>query len=97
MNEINAATKGDGNIWVRGLYMLLFVLFYSVAEFVLMVVVVVQFGYRVLNNENHPRILALGAAIALYIYLVLRFLSFNSDEMPYPFSDWPDPDTAEGE
>ena len=95
MNEVSNETQRDDNIWMRGLYMLLFVLFYSVAEFVMGAVVIVQFGYRVLNDENHPRLLALGAGIALYIYQVLRFLSFNSDEMPFPFSDWPEGDAEE--
>jgi hypothetical protein len=77
-------------IWLRGLYMLLFTLLYSVAEFVLGAVVVVQFGYRVFNEQNQPRLLALGAAVASYIYQVMRFLSFNTEVKPYPFSEWPE-------
>ncbi len=91
MSELSTETNGDDDtIWIRGLYMLLFALFYSVAEFVFAVVVLVQFGYRVFTDESHPRLLALGSALSHYIYQVLRYLSFNTDEKPYPFSEWPE-------
>lgn len=95
MTNENSETETGQSIWVRGLYMLLFVLFYSVAEIVMGVVVIVQFGYRLFNEENHPRLLRLGAAIASYVYQVLRFLSFNTEKMPFPFSDWPEGEAAE--
>ncbi len=90
MNDVTTETKeGDSTIWIRGLYMLLFALFYSVAEFVFAVVVLVQFGYRVFNEQSHPRLLELGASLSRYIYQVLGYLSFNSEEKPYPFDEWP--------
>ena len=90
MNEISTEDNGEESIWIRALYMLLFVLLYSVAEIVMVAVVLVQFGYRLINDEYHPRLQALGAAISSYIYQVLRYLSFNSETMPYPFNDWPE-------
>ena len=95
MSKLSDERGESGGIWVRGLYMLLFVLLYSVAEFVMMAVVLVQFGYRVFNDVSHPRLLALGGGISSYIYQVLRYLSFNSEVMPYPFSDWPDGETPD--
>lgn len=95
MNEISNEEPKDERIWIRGLYMLLFALFYSVAAYVMVVLVLVQFGYRAIYDECHPRILSLGEAISLYLYQVLRFLSFNTEVMPYPFSDWPQPETKE--
>lgn len=96
MNDMTNDEGGGESIWVRALYMLLFALLYSVAEFVMLAVVLVQFGYRVLNDESHPRLLSLGAAIASYIYQVLRYLSFNTEVMPYPFSEWPQGEGDDG-
>ena len=90
MSDEIIEVKEQNSIWIRGLYMLLFALLYSVAELVLWTVVLVQFGYQVFNDENHPRLLELGASVARYIYQVLRFLSFNTEVMPFPFSDWPE-------
>jgi hypothetical protein len=90
MQESNGEERVAETIWKRGLYMLLFALLYSIAEFVMVAVVLVQFGYRLFNDECHPRLLALGASLASYIYQVFRYLSFNTEVMPYPFSGWPD-------
>lgn len=90
MQQSMRSEKVAGTIWGRGLYMLLFALLYSVAEFVMAAVVLVQFGYRIFNDECHPRLLALGASLASYIYQVFRYLSFNVEVMPYPFSEWPE-------
>ena len=90
MNEVTTQEGGQQSIWIRALYMLLFALLYSVAEFVMVAVVLVQFGYRVFNETPHPRVLSLGATVSSYIYQVLRYLSFNTEVMPYPFSEWPE-------
>ena len=95
MNDMTKDEGGGESIWVRVLYMLLFVLLYSVAEFVMLAVVLVQFGYRIFNDECHPRVLRLGADVSSYIYQVLRYLSFNTEVMPYPFSEWPQGEMAD--
>jgi hypothetical protein len=87
--------RATATIWKRGLYMLLFALLYSVAEVVLAAVVVVQFGYRVINEVNHPRLLTFGAALSRYLYQVFRFLSFNSERLPFPFDEWPEGEAPE--
>jgi hypothetical protein len=87
-NEIKENLKQQ-TIWLRGLYMLMFALFYSVAEFVLFAVVVVQFLLKLFTGKNNPRLLMLGQSLATYIYQVLQFLTFNSEYQPYPFNEWP--------
>jgi hypothetical protein len=87
-NEIKENLKQQ-TIWLRGLYMLMFALFYSVAEFVLFAVVVVQFLLMLFTGNSNPRLLMLGQSVATYIYQVLQFLTFNSDYQPYPFNEWP--------
>ncbi len=74
---------------MRLLYMLLFVLIYSVAEFLLAVVVLIQIGFVLITGERNQKLLELGASLGLFIYETLRFLTFNSEKKPFPFSDWP--------
>lgn len=75
--------------WVRGLYMLLFAVLYSVAEAVLTVVVLFQFGSRLITGEVNSRLLEFSEGLASYIYQIVRFLCFNSDDHPYPLGPWP--------
>jgi len=77
-------------IWIRGLYMLMFSLCYSIAEFVLIAVVIVQFLLKLFTGNSNPRLLKLGQSLATYIYQIIQFLTFNSEYLPYPFAEWPD-------
>ena len=75
--------------WMRGLYMLLFAIFYSIAELVFFAVVVFQFLLNLFTGNSNPRLLKLGQSIATYAYQVLQYLSYNSNYQPYPFGAWP--------
>ena len=87
-NEIKENLKQQST-WMRGLYMLMFALFYSVAEIVLFAVVVVQFFFKLFTGQTNPHLLILGQSIATYIYQIIQFLTFNSDYQSYPFGPWP--------
>jgi len=87
-NEIKENIKQQST-WMRGLYMLMFALFYSIAEFVLIAVVVAQFLFKLITGQTNPRLLMLGQSIASYIYQVMQYLTFNSDYESYPFNPWP--------
>ena len=78
-----------GDTWVRGLYMLLFAVIYSVAEVVLVVLAVFQFISRLITNRVNERLLKLGQQLSTYLYQLLLFFTFNSEERPYPFAAWP--------
>ncbi len=75
--------------WMRGLYMLLFSIFYTIAELILFAVIIFQFILKVLTGDTNDRLRKLGQSISTYIYQVLQFLSFNSEQHPYPFGAWP--------
>lgn len=75
--------------WMRGLYMLLFLVFYTLAELVVGAVVVFQFLSRLITGEVNERLLQFGQQLSRYLYDTLRFFTFNSEEKPYPFSPWP--------
>lgn len=75
--------------WKRGLYMLLYAVFYTLAEIVLAAVVVFQFLLQLFTGETNERLRKLGQSISTYAYQVLVFLTFNSEYHPYPFGAWP--------
>jgi len=81
--------------WMRGLYMLMFSVFYSIAEIVLFSTVVLQFLLKLLTGETNPRLEKLGQSIATYIYQIIQFLTFNSEYQVYPFGAWPKGEPSE--
>ncbi len=80
--------------WIRALYVILFTLIYSVTEIVIVAVVVVQFGFVLISGDRNQKLLDFGASLSKFIYQILQYVTFNSEDMPFPFSDWP---SANGE
>lgn len=75
--------------WFRVLFVLLFAVIYSVAEIVIVTVVLLQFGFVLITGERNKKLLDFGANLSTFVYQILRYVSFNTDERPFPFTDWP--------
>ncbi len=80
----------DQSTWMRGLYILLFAVIYSVTEIVIGLVVIIQFLFVLITRQANEKLLELGASLSTYIYQILSYVTFNSDERPFPFSDFPE-------
>jgi hypothetical protein len=87
-DELKAHLKERGT-WLRGLYMLLFAIFYTIAEVVITAIVIFQFLLALFTGSSNERLLKLGQSLSTYVYQILQFLTFNSDYHPYPFGAWP--------
>ncbi len=83
--------------WIRGLYMLLFSIFYTIAEVLLVAIVVFQFALKLVTGDSNEPLRRLGQSIGTYIYQIIQFLTFNNDFHPYPFGTWPKGALNEGE
>jgi hypothetical protein len=77
------------NTWGRALFMILFGIIYSVAEVVLVAVVVIQFLFVLFTSEKNARLLGFGKELSTFIYQVFLYQTFNTEEKPFPFADWP--------
>lgn len=76
--------------WLRLVFMLLFVVIFYVAEMVLFAVAALQFLWKLFSGEVNERLTSFGANLAEFLRQVVLFLTFNTEDMPFPFSDWPD-------
>jgi hypothetical protein len=86
-----------GETWVRALYMVLFGVIYNVAEIVLLAVVVLQFVLTLLTGKTNARLLSFGDALSTYVYQIFRFLTYNTEDKPFPFGPWPSTDEPQGQ
>ena len=89
MNKQLKANLTSSSTWQRGLFILLFAVLWSLAEIVLTAVTVFQFGSRLLTGSVNRRLLNFAQGLATYLYQVALYVSFRSDERPYPFDVWP--------
>ncbi len=80
----------SGVTWMRGLFMLVSCVLASVALFAGGVIVVLGFFWVLFTGAVNDEIKAVGQSVATYIYNISRFLTFNTDERPFPLGGaWP--------
>ncbi|MGV6851432.1 MAG: DUF4389 domain-containing protein [bacterium] len=89
MSDNKPNCLNDGNIWCRLGYTALFGLIYSMADMVLVILVITQFCFLVFSGDKNKELARFGQQVSDYLYAILRFLTFNSDERPFPFAEWP--------
>ena len=79
----------EKGVWRRALYMLLFIVIYWVVEIVVIAVVILQFLLNLFTGKKNNYLLEFGQDLSRYIYQILLFLTYNSEELAFPFSAWP--------
>jgi hypothetical protein len=78
--------------WQRVLFVALFWIVFYVAQMVVAVVTVAQCIFVLLTDNPNAHLLRFGDSLSKYIHDILRYVTFNSDQRPFPFTDFPKPD-----
>ena len=77
-------------IWMRLFFMLVITLIYSLSRIVVGAVVVMQFFWVLIAGETNQKLLSFGQALGTYTMQIIQYLTFNTEERPFPFdADWP--------
>ena len=76
--------------WLRLIFMLVFYVLISLASLIGTVVVVLGFLWVLFTGEVNKQLQQTGQSLAGYLFEIVRYLTFNSDEKPFPFGrEWP--------
>jgi Flp pilus assembly protein TadB len=79
-----------GSTWLRLFFMFVVVILYSVSRVVVSAVVLLQFSWVLLSGETNKSLENFGQSLATYTYQIVRYLTFNTEQRPFPFDlDWP--------
>ncbi len=70
--------------WKRGLFILVYAIAYYLAQFVVMAVVLIQFGFKLMTGKQQPVLSKFAQDLSTFLYRVLVYATFVSDEKPYP-------------
>lgn len=90
--EEHSLTKNlkSKSIWLRLLFMVAITVIYSVSRVVVGAVIVAQFIWVLVTGDRNPKLLALGKSLGTYTNQVILYLTFYTEERPFPFDmDWP--------
>ncbi len=79
----------SGSTWKRILFMILYTILYGIAEMVVGMVAFIQVIFTLFTGGPNQRLLNLGQSLGTYIYQIIQFLTFLSEQRPYPMDSWP--------
>ena len=76
--------------WTRLLFMVICYILVSIASFVGTFIVVLGFLWLLFTGEINRQLQQVGQSIAAYVYEIIRYLTFNTDDRPFPLGgEWP--------
>lgn len=87
-DEIKENLKSQ-DTWLRLLFIVIFGAVLWVTSIVLAFVVVLQFLNVLFTRSTQPNLLAFGGNLAEYVRQIVAYLTFNTEEKPFPFGEWP--------
>jgi hypothetical protein len=86
----------NANTWTRLAYMVLFALLVMAARLLVSIVVIVQFALVLIFGRDNENLRNLGQGLGKWVYQAIMFLTFNSDDKPFPFDEWPALEPSQG-
>lgn len=76
--------------WLRLFFMIVVAFLYGISRVVIGAVVLVQFFWVLFTGNTNAHLENFGQSLATYTYQIIRYLTFVSEERPFPFdADWP--------
>lgn len=87
-NEQLKENISNKNQWTRIIYMVLFAIILYLSMMVIWLVVFVQLLFALFTGKPNPDIADFAADLSQYVYRVVAFLTYTSEQRPFPFNDW---------
>jgi len=75
--------------WMRGLFMLIFLLLLELAGTVLAVVTVIQFIWLLIKGSKNDELTRFGRGLGRWFRAVIAFQTGATEEKPFPWQSWP--------
>jgi hypothetical protein len=76
-------------VWIRGAFMLFFLVAFSLAQTLLAVMAVIQFLSMLIAGEPNRFLADFGTSLGRWLDQVSRFQAGVTEEKPFPWAPWP--------
>ena len=77
--------------WIRIAYMVALMVAAYIASIVVSVVVLAQAVFTLVSGSDNANLRSFGSSLSIYVRQILDFLTYNSEEKPFPFAPFPEP------
>ncbi len=95
-SDENAVVERDGSVrrsmWMRGLFMFLFLLAFGAAQGLLWLLAIVQFLWLFFSGEANANLARFGKSLSLWLAELVAFVTCASEMKPFPWAPWPSAD-----
>ena len=75
-------------IWNRFFYMVILLIAFNLAKLILYSTMILQFASRLISTKKLDKLDPLAIELSHYLKNVMLYLTFNSEQKPFPFADW---------
>lgn len=79
----------NAETWRRLLFILIFAVIFGCTSFLALMVTIFQFFNVLFTGELNDNLRDFGRELGQFAHETLDYLTFNTQERPFPFSDWP--------
>jgi len=79
----------NADVWTRGLFILIYGVIFYFLFFLIWLVVIFQFLMKLITTELNDQLLDFSDSLTKYVSQILLYITFKSEERPFPFSPWP--------
>ena len=94
--DIKANAK-NVDVWTRGLFILLYAVIFYFLFGLIWLVVIFQFFIKLITGALNRPLLDFSDALNRYVSQILLYITFKSEQRPFPFSPWPGGAAAQAE
>ncbi len=89
MDKQLKANITSSELWLRLIYMVFFGVCLQLVRIMMWAIVVLQFCLVLITGGDNEYLRNFGLTLSQYVFQVFKFLTYNTEEKPFPFSDWP--------
>lgn len=80
--------------WIRAISMAFFMLIliivvYTPVKYAIAGLILFQLGSKLLTGKLNEPLLVFGKSLNIYFYQTMSYLTYNTNDKPFPFSAWP--------
>ena len=88
-NTQSKKSEQNSETFSRIFYTVLFCFIGWVTLWVFTFVVLIQFGFLLITGQVNKNLKGFNKEIGLFLYDMIKYLSFQTNIKPFPFRDWP--------
>jgi len=86
---MNSKPFSRKKIAVRLLYTILFLIVFEIVKIIIQVSVLFQYVYLLISKNYNDPIRNFSNKVSVYAYRLLRYVTLNENEKPFPFNNFP--------